>query len=36
LWLSWFGSQLGKGLLEPALRVGTELLDLRRNAKESR
>ncbi len=36
LWLSWFGAQLGKGLLEPALRVGTELLDLRRNAKESR
>ncbi len=36
LWLSWFGSQLGKGLLEPALRVGTELLDLRRNAKELR
>ncbi|WP_236565651.1 MULTISPECIES: thioester reductase domain-containing protein [Nocardia] len=36
LWLSWFGSQLGKGLLEPALRVGTELLDLRRNAKEFR
>lgn len=36
LWLSWFGSQLGKGLLEPALRLGTELLDLRRNAKEFR
>ncbi len=30
LWLSWFGSQLGKSLLEPVLRVGTDLLDLRR------
>ncbi|WP_306796196.1 thioester reductase domain-containing protein [Nocardia sp. XZ_19_369] len=30
LWLSWFGSQLGKSLLEPVLRVGIDLLDLRR------
>ncbi|MFD0360145.1 thioester reductase domain-containing protein [Nocardia sp. GCM10030253] len=30
LWLSWFGSQLGKSLMEPVLRVGTDLLDLRR------
>ncbi|MEV6067732.1 thioester reductase domain-containing protein [Nocardia sp. NPDC052001] len=30
LWLSWFGGQLGKSLLEPVLRVGTDLLDLRR------
>ncbi|MEV6767272.1 thioester reductase domain-containing protein [Nocardia sp. NPDC051030] len=30
LWLSWFGSQLGKSLMEPFLRVGTDLLDLRR------
>ncbi|WP_306361361.1 thioester reductase domain-containing protein [Nocardia sp. CC227C] len=30
LWLSWFGGQLGKSLLEPMLRVGTDLLDLRR------
>ncbi|WP_067701507.1 thioester reductase domain-containing protein [Nocardia jejuensis] len=30
LWLSWFGGQLGKSVLEPMLRVGTDLLDLRR------
>ncbi|MEU8898232.1 thioester reductase domain-containing protein [Nocardia sp. NPDC048505] len=30
LWLSWFGGQLGKSLMEPVLRVGTDLLDLRR------
>ncbi|MFI9402431.1 thioester reductase domain-containing protein [Nocardia sp. NPDC052316] len=30
LWLSWFGGQLGKSLLEPVLRVGIDLLDLRR------
>ncbi|WP_019927525.1 thioester reductase domain-containing protein [Nocardia sp. BMG111209] len=30
LWLSWFGGQLGKGLMEPLLRAGIDLLDLRR------
>ncbi|MEV0245520.1 thioester reductase domain-containing protein [Nocardia sp. NPDC050712] len=30
LWLSWFGGQLGKSVMEPVLRVGTDLLDLRR------
>lgn len=30
LWLSWFGGQLGKSLMEPMLRVGIDLLDLRR------
>ncbi|WP_454197192.1 thioester reductase domain-containing protein [Nocardia sp. Marseille-Q1738] len=34
LWLSWFGGQLGKGLLEPVLRVGVDLLDLRRAARK--
>ncbi|WP_431956962.1 thioester reductase domain-containing protein [Nocardia lijiangensis] len=34
LWLSWFGGQLGKGLLEPILRVGVDLLDLRRAARK--
>ncbi|MET9288376.1 thioester reductase domain-containing protein [Nocardia beijingensis] len=33
LWLGWFGGQLGKGLLEPVLRVGVDLLDLRRAAR---
>ncbi|MCP2298690.1 thioester reductase domain-containing protein [Nocardia amikacinitolerans] len=36
LWLSWFGGQLGKSLVEPFLRVGTDLLDLRRAMKEHR
>jgi thioester reductase-like protein len=31
-WMAWFGSQMGKGLLEPTLRAGAELLDLRRDA----
>jgi thioester reductase-like protein len=31
-WLSWFGKQMGQGLLEPTLRVGAELLDLRPDA----
>lgn len=31
-WLTWFGTQMGQGLLEPTLRVGAELLDLRRDA----
>ncbi|WP_153342685.1 thioester reductase domain-containing protein [Nocardia aurantia] len=30
LWLSWFGGQLGKGVAEPLLRAGIDLLDLRR------
>lgn len=30
LWLTWFGSQVGRGLLEPMLRAGADLLDLRR------
>ncbi|WP_410872015.1 thioester reductase domain-containing protein [Nocardia sp. A7] len=30
LWLSWFGGQLGQSLMEPVLRVGIDLLDLRR------
>ncbi|MGV9822067.1 thioester reductase domain-containing protein [Nocardia xishanensis] len=34
LWLSWFGGQLGKGLMEPILRVGIDLLDLRRAARK--
>ncbi|WP_431969892.1 thioester reductase domain-containing protein [Nocardia sp. bgisy134] len=34
LWLSWFGGQLGKGLMEPMLRVGIDLLDLRRAARK--
>lgn len=32
LWLAWFGSQVGRGLLEPMMRVGADLLDLRRDA----
>jgi thioester reductase-like protein len=32
LWLAWFGSQVGRGLLEPMLRAGADLLDLRRDA----
>jgi len=31
-WLSWFSTQLGQGLLEPTLRAGAELLDLRPDA----
>jgi hypothetical protein len=31
-WLSWFFLEVGKGLLEPSLRAGAELLDLRRDA----
>ncbi|HLS75778.1 MAG TPA: thioester reductase domain-containing protein [Nocardia sp.] len=34
LWLSWFGGQLGVGVLEPMLRVGVDLLDLRRALRE--
>jgi thioester reductase-like protein len=30
IWLAWFGSQVGRGLLEPMLRAGADLLDLRR------
>lgn len=29
-WLAWFGFQLGRGLLDPVLRAGADLLDLRR------
>jgi len=32
LWLAWFGSQVGRGLLEPMMRAGADLLDLRRDA----
>ncbi|HEV2342845.1 MAG TPA: thioester reductase domain-containing protein, partial [Actinocrinis sp.] len=32
LWLAWFGSQVGRGLLEPMFRAGADLLDLRRDA----
>ncbi len=32
MWLGWFGSQIGRGLLEPLLRTGADLLDLRRDA----
>lgn len=32
LWLAWFGSQVGRGLLEPMMRVGADLLDQRRDA----
>ncbi|MFJ2903744.1 thioester reductase domain-containing protein [Streptomyces sp. NPDC087212] len=28
-WMAWFGSQIGQGLMEPMLRAGAELLDLR-------
>ncbi|MDI6516685.1 thioester reductase domain-containing protein [Streptomyces coelicoflavus] len=31
-WLSWFSTQLGQGLLEPTLRAGAEMLDLRPDA----
>ncbi|MGV9905669.1 thioester reductase domain-containing protein [Streptomyces sp. NPDC003388] len=31
-WLGWFSTQLGQGLLEPTLRAGAELLDLRPDA----
>jgi hypothetical protein len=30
-WLTWFGSQIGRGLLDPFLRAGADLLDLRRS-----
>lgn len=36
LWLSWFGGQLGVSLMEPMLRVGVDLLDLRRALREER
>lgn len=36
LWLSWFGGQLGKSLMEPMLRVGLDLLDLRRALRKDR
>ena len=32
LWLAWFGSQVGRGLLESMMRAGADLLDLRRDA----
>jgi thioester reductase-like protein len=32
IWFGWFNLQVGRGLLEPPLRVVAELLDLRRNA----
>lgn len=28
-WMAWFGTQIGQGLMEPMLRAGAELLDLR-------
>ncbi|WP_371478851.1 thioester reductase domain-containing protein [Kitasatospora sp. NBC_00315] len=31
-WLAWFSAQLGQGLLEPTLRAGAELLDMRPDA----
>ena len=36
LWLSWFGGQLGKSVMEPMLRVGIDLLDLRRALRKER
>lgn len=36
VWLSWFGGQLGKSLMEPVLRVGIDLLDLRRALRKDR
>jgi hypothetical protein len=33
-WLGWFGLQLGRGLLDPLLRAGADLLDLRRSDPE--
>ncbi|MGW5318248.1 thioester reductase domain-containing protein [Nocardia thailandica] len=36
LWLSWFGGQLGKSLMEPMLRAGLDLLDLRRALRKER
>ncbi len=33
-WLAWFGTQIGQGLMEPMLRAGAELLDLRRERLE--
>lgn len=32
IWLAWFNFQVGRGLLEPQLRVVTDLFDLRRGA----
>jgi thioester reductase-like protein len=32
LWLAWFGSQVGAGLIEPGLRAAADLLDLRHGA----
>ncbi|RDI60354.1 thioester reductase domain-containing protein [Nocardia pseudobrasiliensis] len=32
VWLAWFGSQVGRGLAQPLLRAGAELLDLGRDA----
>jgi hypothetical protein len=31
-WFSWFGKQILHGMMEPTLRVGADLLDLRRDA----
>jgi thioester reductase-like protein len=31
-WLGWFYREMAKGLVEPALRAGADLLDLRRDA----
>ncbi|MGC4954845.1 thioester reductase domain-containing protein [Actinomadura citrea] len=36
MWLGWFFAQVGWGLLEPSLRAGAELLDLRRDVKDRR
>ncbi|NYD51180.1 thioester reductase-like protein [Actinomadura luteofluorescens] len=36
MWLGWFFAQVGWGLLEPGLRAGAELLDLRRDVKDRR
>lgn len=35
LWLAWFGSQVGRGLLEPMVRAGADLLESRRDASPS-
>ncbi|MFJ2113958.1 MULTISPECIES: thioester reductase domain-containing protein [unclassified Streptomyces] len=35
-WMAWFGWQIGQGLMEPMMRAGAELLDLRRTRLEER
>ena len=34
-WLAWFGLQVGRGLLDPVLRAGADLLDLSRGTSDT-